>query len=128
MKKLGILICLLGLSGSVWAENWVIIGTGENVVLYGDLSTRTSDRAWFKFEFNKPQKLSFNSHKFYIQSRIYTEIHCSLGMERRLSTVYYSKNGKIVDSFTPSSPRSDYIIPGTLGEFIYKFVCNHYPL
>ncbi|MFC2292997.1 MAG: surface-adhesin E family protein, partial [Kingella oralis] len=105
-----------------------IIGTGENVVLYGDLSTRTSDRAWFKFEFNKPQKLSFNSHKFYIQSRTYTEVHCSLGMERRLSTVYYSKNGKIVDSFTPSSPRSDYIIPGTLGEFAYKFVCNHYPL
>ena len=64
MKKLSVLLCLLGLSGTGWAESLIIIGITNDGVLYGDLSSRTPNRAWFVYNYTKPQKLPFNPRKF----------------------------------------------------------------
>ena len=127
MKKLGVLLCLIGLSGTAWSESLIVIGTANNVVLYGDLSSRTSNRAWFTWKYIKPQKSPFNPKKFYIEAKDYVEINCATRQLAGFTSIYYSRSGKAIDNWTPRNPQVSYVIPGTWGESMYQFVCYSYP-
>ena len=127
MKKLSVLLCLLGLSGTGWVESLIIIGITNDGVLYGDLSSRTPNRAWFVYNYTKPQKLPFNPRKFYTQVKFYVEINCSTRQLAILTSISYSRSGRVIDNQTPQYPQLSYVTPGTWGEDMYQFVCHSYP-
>lgn len=127
MKKM---LCLaafaLGLATPAVAEDWVWLGiSNDNTALFGDADSRTDDRAWFEARYAKPQKHS--NGKFYNTVKMLKEMDCRGKLHRTLTITWYSKSGNSISSDTPYYAKSDYVIPGTGGENMYKFVCNHYP-
>lgn len=125
-KMLCLAVFALGLATPAVAADWVRLGdNGGTIIFFGDADSRTDNRAWFETRFAKPQK--HVNGKFFNTSRILEEMDCS-GKRRRLLTVTaYSKSGNPIASYTPSYAEWSYVIPGTVGENIYKFVCNHDP-
>lgn len=126
MKKvLCLAVFALGLATPAVAADWVWVAINNDAVILGDADSRTDDRAWFEARYAKPQKHS--DGKFYNTFKMLVEIDCR-GKRFRISTVtWYSKSGNAIDSETPSYAKWDYVIPGTVGEDMYKFVCNRYP-
>lgn len=125
-KMLCLAVFALGLAMPAVAADWVLVSTGSSDnVIYGDADSRTDNRAWFEIRYAKPQKIG--DGKFFNTTKSLDEIDCS-GKRRRILTITaYSKSGKPIDSETPSYAEWRYVIPGTPGESVYKFVCNHYP-
>ena len=126
-KMLCLAVFALGLATPAVAEDWVWggISSDNNITMFGDVDSRTDDRAWFEYRYAKPQKHS--SGKFYNTDKALVEMDCS-GKRRRILTVtWYSKSGNVIGSYTPSYAEWSYVIPGTVGENEYKFVCNRYP-
>ncbi|WP_455028661.1 surface-adhesin E family protein [Neisseria sp.] len=125
-KMLCLAVFALGLAMPAVAADWVLIAINNNdVVILGDADSRTDDRAWFEIRYAKPQKIG--DGKFFNTTKTLDEIDCS-GKRRRILTItMYSKSGNSIGSYTPSYAEWHYVIPGTVGESAYKFVCNHYP-
>ncbi len=126
-KMLCLAVFVLGLATPAVAADWVLVDINNDVdaVILGDADSRTDDRAWFEIRYAKPQKIG--DGKFYNTTKSLDEIDCS-GKRRRILTITaYSKSGKSIDTITPSYAEWRYVIPGTVGENEYKFVCNHYP-
>lgn len=124
------MLCLavfaLGLAAPAVAADWVLLGIGsDNATMFGDADSRTDDRAWFETRHAKPQKHS--NGKFFNTTKLLVEMDCSGKRYRVLTYTVYSKSGTSIDSYTPSYAKWDYIIPGTVGEGKYEFVCNRYP-
>ena len=122
------MLCLavfaLGLATPAVAVDWVLVDSNNSGILYGDADSRTGNRAWFETRFAKPQ--GYINGKFLNTTKMLVEMDCSGKRFRMLTITAYSKSGKFIDSAT----RSDewrYVIPGTVGESMYKFVCNRYP-
>ena len=126
-KMLCLAVFTLGLATPAVAADWVWVGIGNdsNAATFGDADSRTDNRAWFETRFAKPQKIG--DGKFYNTMKMLGEVDCSGKRHRVLTVTAYSKSGKFIDSDTPSYAEWDYVIPGTLGESMYKFVCNHDP-
>ena len=127
MKKvLCLAVFALGLAMPAVAADWVRVDNdSNNDVTFGDADSRTSNRAWFETRFAKPQK--HGNGKFYNTFKMLNEMDCSGQRSRTLTATAYSKSGKSIDSDTPSYAEWRYVIPGTVGESMYKFVCNRYP-
>lgn len=128
MKKvLCLAVFALGLAMPAVAADWVLVSIDSNeaYTIMGDADSRTDDRAWFEIRFTKPQKSS--SGKFYNTIKELEEIDCSGGRRRILTITAYSKSGNSIVSYTPPYAEWKYVIPGTVGESAYKFVCNRYP-
>ncbi|MFQ3071130.1 surface-adhesin E family protein [Neisseria polysaccharea] len=122
-KMLCLAVFALGLATPAVAADWVLVGS--NTATFGDADSRTDNSAWFETRFAKPQK--YGNGKFFNKAKVLEEMDCS-GKRRRILTVtWYSKSGNSIGSDTPSYAEWDYVIPGTGGESVYKFVCNHYP-
>ena len=120
-------VFVLGLATPAVAADWVLVDINNDVdaVILGDADSRTDNRAWFEIRYAKPQKIG--DGKIYNTTKSLDEIDCS-GKRRRILTITaYSKSGKAIDTITPSYAEWRYVIPGTVGENEYKFVCNHYP-
>ncbi len=129
MKKvLCLAVFALGLATPAVAADWVRLGSNDNnnSVLFGDADSRTGNRAWFETRYATPKKHPGNG-KFYNTMRTLEEMDCSCGRSRVLTYTLYSKSGTFIDSYTPSYAEWEYVIPGTLGEAQYEFVCNHDP-
>ena len=128
MKKI---LCLavfaLGLATPAVAADWVLVSIDSNeaYAIFGDADSRTDDRAWFEVRYAKPQKVG--DGKFYNTMKMLEEVDCSGKRDRLLTVTAYSKSGNLISSYTPSYAKWDYVIPGTRGESMYKFVCNRYP-
>ena len=127
MKKvLCLAVFALGLATPAVAADWVRVDNdSNNDVTFGDADSRTSNRAWFETRFAKPQK--HVNGKFYNIFRMLNEMDCSGQRYRILTATVYSKSGNSIGSETPSYAEWDYVIPGTVGESMYKCVCNRYP-
>lgn len=125
-KMLCLAVFALGLATPAVAADWVWVDIdNDNNTTFGDADSRTGNRAWFETRFTKPQKTG--DGKFYNTTKTLEEIDCS-GKRRRILTItWYSKSGNSIGSYTPSYVEWRYVIPGTVGESVYKFVCNHYP-
>ena len=125
------MLCLavfaLGLATPAVAADWVLVDIDNDKVMFGDADSRTDDRAWFETMYAKPQKIS--DGKFYNTMKTLREMDCSGKRNRILTVTAYSKSGNSISSYTPSYADAEwrYVIPGTLGEAQYKFVCNRYP-
>lgn len=124
-KMLCLAVFALGLATPVVAEDWVRVGVNDNNTTFGDADSRTGNSAWFETRFAKPQKL--DNGKFFNTVNVLQEMDCSGKRSRILTATWYSKSGKTIDSATPSYAEWDYVVPGTGGESMYKFVCNRYP-
>lgn len=126
-KMLCLAVFALGLVTPAVAADWVWLGISNDntATLFGDADSRTDDRAWFEARYAKPQKHS--NGKFYNTVKTLGEMDCSGKRYRFLTITWYSKSGKFIDSYTPSYDDWSYVIPGTVGEAKYKFVCNGYP-
>ncbi|HEZ0794119.1 TPA: hypothetical protein WI034_001885 [Neisseria meningitidis] len=122
-KMLCLAVFALGLATPAVAADWVLVDS--NTATFGDADSRTDNSAWFETRFAKPQKIG--NGKFFNTVRALQEMDCS-GKRRRILTItWYSKSGNSIASYTPSYAEWNYVIPGTLGEAQYKFVCNGYP-
>ena len=125
-KMLCLAVFALGLATPAVAEDWVLLGiNSNNTTIFGDADSRTDNSAWFETRFAKPQK--HVNGKFYNIFRMLNEMDCSGQRYRILTATVYSKSGNSIGSETPSYAEWDYVIPGTVGESMYKFVCNRYP-
>lgn len=125
-KMLCLAVFALGLATPAVAADWVRVSIdSNNTTIFGDADSRTDNSAWFEMRHAKPQKLS--KGKFYNTFRMLEEMDCSGKRVRALTGTWYSKSGTSIDSYTPSYAEWEYIVPGTLREDMYKFVCNRYP-
>lgn len=122
-KMLCLAVFALGLATPAVAEDWVLVSIDSEgaYIISGDADSRTDNRAWFKHRYAKPQKGGYNTAKSL------AEMDCRGKRHRILTAAVYSKSGKFIGSDTPSYAKWNYAIPGTAGEDMYKFVCNHYP-
>ncbi len=125
-KMLCLAVFALGLATPAVAADWVLLGIGnDNHITLGDADSRTDNRAWFEKRYATPQNTG--NGKFYNTVKSLEEMDCSGGRRRALTIAWYSKSGNPIDSYTPSYAEWKYVIPGTVGESVYKFVCNRYP-
>ena len=131
-KMLCLAVFALGLATPAVAADWVLLGNDSNNTdtifgdaEFGDADSRTDNRAWFQFRYAKPQK--HDNGKFYNTAKALLEMDCSGKRHRLLTATAYSKSGNPIGSDTPSYAKWNYVIPGTLGEAQYEFVCNRYP-
>ena len=126
-KMLCLAVFALGLATPAVAADWVLVSIDSNeaYTIIGDADSRTDDRAWFETGYAKPQK--HGNGKFYNTDKELVEMDCSGKRFRMLTITWYSKSGNSIGSYTPPYAEWHYVIPGTTGEVMYKFVCNHYP-
>ena len=127
MKKvLCLAVFTLGLATPAVAADWVLVDIdNDNNTTFGDADSRTDNRAWFEHRYAKPQKIG--DGKFFNTTKTLREMDCSGKRFRMLTVTAYSKSGNPIGSDTRSYAEWDYVIPGTVGESMYKFVCNRYP-
>ncbi len=127
MKKvLCLAVFALGLATPAVAADWVLVDIdNDNNTTFGDADSRTDNRAWFEHRYAKPQKIG--DGKFFNTTKTLREMDCSGKRFRMLTVTAYSKSGNPIGSDTRSYAEWDYVIPGTVGESMYKFVCNRYP-
>lgn len=126
-KMLCLAVFALGLATPAVAADWVLVSIDSNeaYVIFGDADSRTDNRAWFETRYAKPKKIG--DGKFYNTTKTLREMDCSGKRDRLLTVTAYSKSGNPIGSDTRSYAEWDYVIPGTVGESMYKFVCNRYP-
>ncbi|HFC8510928.1 TPA: surface-adhesin E family protein [Neisseria subflava] len=125
-KMLCLAVFALGLATPAVAADWVPVSiNNDNNTTFGDADSRTDNRAWFETRYAKPQKTG--DGKFFNTIKALEEIDCSGKRRRALTATSYSKSGNSIGSYTPSYAEWSYVIPDTLGENMYKFVCNRYP-
>ena len=126
-KMLCLAVFALGLATPAVAEDWVLLGiNSHNTTIFGDADSRTDNSAWFETRYAEPKKMISNG-KFYNTAKALEEMDCSGKRFRMLTVTAYSKSGNPIGSDTRSYAEWDYVIPGTVGESMYKFVCNRYP-
>ena len=125
-KMLCLAVFTLGLATPAVAADWVLVDIdNDNNTTFGDADSRTDNRAWFEHRYAKPQKIG--DGKFFNTTKTLREMDCSGKRFRMLTVTAYSKSGNPIGSDTRSYAEWDYVIPGTVGESMYKFVCNRYP-
>ena len=125
-KMLCLAVFALGLATPAVAADWVLVDIdNDNNTTFGDADSRTDNRAWFEHRYAKPQKIG--DGKFFNTTKTLREMDCSGKRFRMLTVTAYSKSGNPIGSDTRSYTEWDYVIPGTVGESMYKFVCNHDP-
>ena len=126
-KMLCLAVFALGLATPAVAEDWVLLGiNSNNTTIFGDADSRTDNSAWFETRYAEPKKMISNG-KFYNTAKALEEMDCSDKRFRALTVTWYSESGNPIGSYTPSYAEWSYVIPGTGGESVYKFVCNHDP-
>ena len=126
MKKvLCLAVFALGLATPAVAADWVRVDINNDNTTFGDADSRTDNRAWFEHRYAKPQKIG--DGKFFNTTKTLREMDCSGKRHRILTVTAYSKSGNPIGSDTRSYAEWDYVIPGTIVESMYKFVCNRYP-
>ncbi len=126
-KMLCLAVFALGLATPAVAEDWVLLGiNSHNTTIFGDADSRTDNSAWFETRYAEPKKMISNG-KFYNTAKALEEMDCSGKRFRALTVTWYSESGNPIGSYTPSYAEWSYVIPGTGGESVYKFVCNHDP-
>lgn len=120
-------ILILGFVTQAGAANWVLIDGNSDMKVYADVDSRTHNRAWFEYRFTRPQKLP--DGRYYINWRSLSEFSCNAKTSRMLTITWYTKTYAVVGSFTPPSYqiKDEYIIPNSIGESMYNFVCSNYP-
>ncbi|WP_448970500.1 surface-adhesin E family protein [Neisseria sp.] len=124
-KMLCLAVFALGLATPAVAEDWVLLGiNSNNTTIFGDADSRTDNSAWFETRYAEPKKMISNG-KFYNTAKALLEMDCSGKRHRLLTVTAYSESGNPIGSYTPSYAEWSYVIPGTGGESVYKFVCNH---
>lgn len=124
-KMLCLAVFALGLATPAVAEDWVLLGiNSNNTTIFGDADSRTDNSAWFETRYAEPKKMISNG-KFYNTAKALEEMDCSGKRFRALTVTWYSESGNPIGSYTPSYAEWSYVIPGTGGESVYKFVCNH---
>ena len=126
-KMLCLAVFALGLATPAVAEDWVLVSINSNwdYIIFGDADSRTNNRAWFETRFAEPQKIV--DGKFFNTTKTLREMDCRGKRFRMLTVTAYSKSGNFIGSETPSYAEWSYVIPGTSGELMYKFICNHDP-
>lgn len=125
-KMLCLAVFALGLATPAVAADWVLVDfDNDNNTTFGDADSRTDNRAWFEIRYAEPRK--YGDGKFFNVIKGLVEIDCSGKRLRTLTATMYSKSGNSIGSETPSYAEWRYVIPGTVGEAQYEFVCNRYP-
>ena len=124
-KMLCLAVFALGLAMPAVAADWVLVDINNDNTTFGDADSRTDNRAWFEHRYAKPQKIG--DGKFFNTTKTLREMDCSGKRHRILTITAYSKSGNSIGSYTPSYAEWRYVIPGTVGESMYEFVCNRYP-
>ena len=125
-KMLCLAVFALGLATPAVAADWVWLGNNsDNDVAFGDADSRTDNRAWFEARYAKPK--NDGNGKFYNTTKRLEEMDCSGKRSRILTITWYSKSVNPIGSYTPPYAEWSYVIPDTIGENLYKFVCNRYP-
>jgi len=125
-KMLCLAVFALGLATPAVAADWVFVSINDdNATTFGDADSRTDDRAWFERRYAKPKKIG--DGEFYNTMKMLEEMDCRGKRSRTLTATWYSKSGNSIDTITPSYAEWRYVIPDTVGESMYEFVCNRYP-
>lgn len=120
-------ILMLGFANQGSAANWVQLGSDSNMAIYADVDSRTHNRAWFEVRYTRPKKL--DDGRYYMSVRALSEFSCHAKTYRGLTMTWYTKAYNLLDSYTTPSYqiKDEYVIPGSVSEVMYNFVCSNYP-
>lgn len=120
-------------------ENWVLIGTGVNFTFYYDKSTikkqpNKNKRVWLRgeakdinalIEERKEQGLPVNGYRDFSHQLALKEVNCNTKEMGRVSFVDYNNKGVPIHSSDANwSLTFTHVIPQSIGESIYKAVCE----
>lgn len=131
MKKSAMLVLLYAVCGAAGATEWRKIVASGDFDAYVDVSrVRWNGEVasvWKLMDYRLPQREdSFT----YSSGKVRTEYDCTREKQRTTFVVVYSTElgmGEIVQAVDKSQARWQAIIPGSVGEAVYKFVCNWKP-
>jgi hypothetical protein len=106
------------------AQPWVLVGENEGAVRYVDTSSirRQNDAAFFRVLSKNP-----NPSVPRLGSTItYRMMNCYTGNWAALRQTIFITTGQLISDYTYSEKEIEVnsILPGTLGETIYNFVCH----
>ncbi len=121
MKRL-LAIGMILFSHSAYAE-WVKLAESTGTIVFVDPSTKKGGlmpRVWILLDYSKPETSGEST------VRSLYEADCKDGRLRGLASAYYSDSGRVLH--TDSSPEKwDYLVPGSLKERIYVYLCGKAP-
>ena len=127
MKKLFITLSLSLLSLSAMAgDRWLLIAHNDVALMYIDTETiRTQDNykaAWVKYLVRK-SKIKQQGHA---ELKVLTIFSCADNTFKPIQSIKYDLNGNPIGSWTEKTSDKFFqeIIPESLSEFAYKFVCQ----
>lgn len=124
MKLPVFVVGLLCAANCAFAADWIAVGSEGKHAVYGDLESRTANRAWFDRTHAPTKKYLFNQH---FSERILEEADCGNRLIRVVYATRHDKTGRIIDS-RGADTQWQHVIPDTFGEAAFHFICTHYPL
>ena len=134
--KLGVILIGFAIFGyaEVRGADWKYLSETSLGTLFYDVESITRPaknivRVWSKLVYSEKGRNymveKFGSHH---ENKEYTfdlwEFNCSDKMIRPLSSIAYSKNGEVLESFNYDVSKWDFLPPGSIKEMLSKAVCK----
>jgi len=135
--KLGVILIGLAIFGNaeVWGADWKLYGSNDYALAYYDTQSITRSsilinivKVWTRWDWTEKGVLAWEEgsgkkYENFNQSRILYEINCLEKKFRRLSETLYNNKMELIDSISSPS-KSDFIVPESIIEGLYKEVCK----
>jgi len=131
MGRLGALLLLLVLGAPAYATNWQPVFSTEKVQNRVDVSSmergKSSIRAWDEERYVNPEQAKPGDF-YYELVKTYSQYNCGVRTTRHLRKVYYGADGAVIKTLTGDEfPRQIDLVPGSMEETKYEFVCGYKP-
>jgi len=135
--KLGVVLIVLIIFGFAEARgaDWKLYGSNDYCLAYYDAQSITRSsilinivKVWTRWDWTEKSVLAWEEgsgkkYENFNQSRILYEINCLEKKFRRLSETLYNNKMELIDSISSPS-KSDFIVPESIIEGLYKEVCK----
>ena len=123
MKKIFLTFIVLLFPVSVFAANWVEVSHKVYVNTDNLIPSGKTQFFWVKW-LNPGDWDLVNKQKVWYEMR-YTKIYCMTAESSLSEVTIYDLNGKPIDSFSAYKEHRFKIVPESIGEALYDFVCNY---
>ena len=123
MKKIFLTFIVLLFPVSVFAANWVEVSHKVYVNTDNLIPSGKTQSFWVKW-LNPGDWDLVNKQKVWYEMR-YTNVYCTSQEMSTSTSTSYDLNGKVIDSFSAYKEYRFKIVPESIGEALYEFVCNY---
>ena len=130
MKKLGVAMVAVMMTSTAIGADWVNLGTSQaggftsslDIDSVRKLNTYSKQISYFtKKDFSKAQKTA--DGKYYNYSVVQGKGDCENNRISIMGSIYYSKNGSVVNSYNWSYDKWDTVFPETVAESQLNAAC-----